>query len=321
MPKYRPTTIGVLLLVLFGAPDSARAQNDVAATINHIANAYTIVPNITYRTVSNWVATLDVIQPRGLTAPNPTLIYYHGGGWTAGTKESATISLLPYLQLGWSVVNVEYRLTDVALAPAAVEDSRCALRWVYKNAKQYNFDLTKIVTTGNSAGGHLALVTGMLPASAGFDNTCAGDRSGGSNAPGPNNTEELKVAAIVDWFGISDVSELLSGPNMKSYAVAWLGAMLNREEIAKQVSPITHVRAGIPPIISVHGDADPTVPYHQKQRFHQALDQIGAAHELVTVPGGRHGGFTDAEQMKNYAAIRAFLTKHNVLPARATSSP
>ena len=320
MTTNSPTTIAVLLLVLFGAPGSARSQNDVTATLNHIANSYTLVPNITYRTVSNWEAKLDVMQPRGLTAPNPTLIYYHGGGWTAGTKESATISLLPYLQLGWSVVNVEYRLTDVALAPAAVEDSRCALRWVYKNAKQYNFDLTKIVTTGNSAGGHLALVTGMVPASAGFDNTCAGDRSGGSNAPGPNNTEELKVAAIVDWFGISDVSELLSGPNMKSYAVAWLGSMLNREEIAKQVSPITHARAGIPPIISVHGDADPTVPYSQKQRFHQALDQIGAPHELVTVPGGRHGGFTDAEQMKNYAAIRTFLTKHNVLTARTTSS-
>ena len=41
--------------------------------------------------------------------------------------------------------------------------------------------------------------------------------------------------------------------------------------------------------------------------------RIGAAHELVTVPGGKHGGFTDAEQMKNYAAIRAFLTKHNLL--------
>ena len=164
MTTNSPTTIAVLLLVLFGAPETARSQNDATATINHIANAYTLVPNITYRTVSNWEAKLDVIQPRGLTTPNPTLIYYHGGGWTAGTKESATISLLPYLQLGWTVVNVEYRLTDVALAPAAVEDSRCALRWVYKNAMQYNFDKKRIVTTGNSAGGHLALVTGMLPA-------------------------------------------------------------------------------------------------------------------------------------------------------------
>ena len=319
MRSYSAATITIWLM-LFCAADPAQAQNDSTGTIIHIANAFTVVPNITYRTVSNWEAKLDVIQPRGLTAPNPTLIYYHGGGWTAGTKESVTLSLLPYLQMGWSVVNVEYRLTDVALAPAAVEDSRCALRWVYKNAKQYNFDTNKIVTSGTSAGGHLALIAGMVPASAGFDNTCAGDRSGGSNAPGPNNTQELKVAAIIDWFGISDVSELLSGPNMKSYAVAWLGAMLNRQEIARQVSPINYVRTGIPPIISVHGDADPTVPYTQKQQFHRALDQIGATHELVTVPGGRHGGFTDAEQMSNFAAIRTFLTKHNVLTGNATKS-
>ena len=130
MRKSCLATIAVLALVLFGAPDSARAQSDVTATIIQIANAYTLTPNITYRTVSNWEAKLDIIQPRGLTAPNPTLIYYHGGGWTAGTKESTTISVLPYLQMGWSVVNVEYRLSNVALAPAAVEDSRCALRWV-----------------------------------------------------------------------------------------------------------------------------------------------------------------------------------------------
>lgn len=78
--------------MLFSAPGSARAQNDATATIIHIANVYTLVPNITYRTVSNWEAKLDVIQPRGLRAPNPTLIYYHGGGWTAGTKEGSTIS-------------------------------------------------------------------------------------------------------------------------------------------------------------------------------------------------------------------------------------
>jgi hypothetical protein len=100
MTTNSPTTIAVLLLVLLGVPETARSQNDGTATINHIANAYTVVPNITYRTVSNWEAKLDVMQPRGLTTPHPTLIYYHGGGWTAGTKEGATISLLPYLQMG-----------------------------------------------------------------------------------------------------------------------------------------------------------------------------------------------------------------------------
>src|SRR5688572_25925717 len=171
-------TIAVLSLVVFGAPPSAHAQDEVTAAIIHIANAYQMTPNITYRTVSGWDAKLDVIQPRGLTAPAPTLIYYHGGGWTGGNKEGQVYTVLPYLQMGWTVVNVEYRLSNVALAPAAVEDARCALRWVYKNAKQYNFDVRKIVTSGSSAGAHLALTTGMLPASAGMDNTCAGDRSG-----------------------------------------------------------------------------------------------------------------------------------------------
>jgi acetyl esterase/lipase len=278
----------------------------------HIANSYQVISNVTYRTVSNWEARLDVYQPRGLKGPNPTVMYFHGGGWTGGNKEGAAFSLLPYLQMGWSVVNVEYRLTDVALAPAAVEDARCALRWVFRNAKQYNFDTTRIVTTGNSAGGHLALITGMLPASAGLDNTCPGDRAGGASGPGPVNTDEMKVAAIVDWYGIADVNDLLGGANARSWAVAWLGVLPNRDELARMVSPLTYVRRGIPPVISVHGDADPTVPYAQKQRLHAALDKAGLPHELVTIPNGKHGGFSDEENMRAYASIRAFLTKHKL---------
>jgi acetyl esterase/lipase len=324
MRKHCLTTIPVLSFVLFAGPGHVSAQSgDATQQIMHIANTYQFVSNVVYRTSSNWEAKLDIYQPRGLAAPNPTVMFFHGGGWTTGGKEGAVFGLLPWVEMGWSVVNVEYRQTDVALAPAAVEDARCALRWVYRNAKQYNFDVKRIVTTGQSAGGHLSLTTGMLPASAGMDNTCPGDRQIGAFAAGPNNTDELKVAGIVDWYGITDVNELLGGANRRSWAVAWLGSMLNREEIAKQVSPITYVRTGLPPIISVHGDADPTVPYTQKQRFHQALDKIGAAHELITVPGGKHGGFTEQENLKAYAAIRAFLAKHNILTgagAKTTTS-
>jgi len=63
----------------------------------------------------------------------------------------------------------------------------------------------------------------MLPASAGLDRQC----------PGPDN---LKVAAIVNWYGISDVNELLDGANMRAYAVTWLGSAPDRDQIAKRVS-------------------------------------------------------------------------------------
>jgi acetyl esterase/lipase len=89
-------------------------------------------------------------------------MFLHGGGWVAGNKEAATNLFLPHLQRGWDVVNVEYRLAGSSLAPAAVEDARCALRWIYNNANAYHFDTERIVVSGQSAGGHLVLMVGML---------------------------------------------------------------------------------------------------------------------------------------------------------------
>ena len=89
--------------------------------------------------------------------------------------------------------------------------------------------------------------------------------------------------------------------------------MSNREEIAKRVSPLTYVRPGLPPVLTIHGDADPTVPYSQAVRLQQALERAGVSTELVTVPGGRHGNFSLAENVKIYSAIRGFLAKHSLL--------
>jgi acetyl esterase/lipase len=102
-----------------------------------------------------------------------------------------------------------------SFGPAAVEDTRCALRWVYRNASQWHFDTTKIVLTGHSAGGHLALITGMLPDGTGLDNRCYGE-------------EKLKVAAIINWYGISDVNDLIKGSNLKNYAAMWDGQSAGR---------------------------------------------------------------------------------------------
>ncbi len=292
--------LAALILSSLASPGLARSQSvEEAGRAGDLSNRYRIVPNVTYLTANNWDAKLDVYVPRESAAPNPTLIYIHGGGWVGGSKETSWLQLVPYLEAGWSVVNVEYRLARVSLAPAAVEDCRCALRWVIRSAKQYNFDTTKLVVTGHSAGGHLSLTTGMLPSSAGLDRECPG-------------SEELKVAAIVNWFGISDVVDLLDGTNMKEYAVAWLSSMPNREEVARRVSPLTYVRAELPPIITIHGDADPVVPYTHAVRLQEALNKAGVPNQLVTIPGGKHGGFSHDQTVRAYSAIRDFLGKHNL---------
>jgi len=297
-----------VIVVVALAQGAAWAQLSESATWAAAAtNQYRVLPNITYLTANNWEAKVDLYLPRDAKGPNPTLIYIHGGGWVGGSKEGSQPSLLPYMEMGWSVVNVEYRLGRVSLAPAAVEDCRCALRWVIRNAKEHNFDTGKLVVTGHSAGGHLSLTTGMLPASAGLERQCPGN-------------EELKVAAIVNWYGITDVVDLLDGPNMKSYAVAWLGSMTNREEIARRVSPLAYVRKGLPPVLTIHGDADPTVPYAHATKLHQALEEAGVPNQLVTVPGGKHGGFSRDETLRIYSTIRQFLAKHNLLPRQAAGS-
>jgi acetyl esterase/lipase len=209
------------------------------------------------------------------------------------------MSLMPWFEMGWNVVNVEYRLGRVALAPAAVEDGLCALRWIATQAKTYDIDASRLVVSGESAGGHLAMTTGMIPESAGLDRQCPG-------IPLP------KVAAIVDWYGITDVADLLDGANRKPYAVAWLASMPNREEIARRVSPLTYVREGLPPILAIQGDADPTVPYQHSLRLREALTKANVPNELVTVPGGKHGGFTAAERSMIYGKIREFLAKNGL---------
>jgi len=306
-------TMLVLSFVLLWMPNTLLAQTtDTNEQVIRIATTYRITPNITYHSANNWESKLDVYRPGSATTPRPTLIYIHGGGWTAGTKESSALTFLPYLAMGWAVVNVEYRLAEVSLAPGAVEDCRCALRWIYRNAEQYNFDLDRLVVTGGSAGGHLALTTGMLPTADGFERTCPGDRG-----PGPVSTEPLKVAAIINWFGITDVTDLIDGENRRAYAEWWLGNLPNRVALSKQVSPLTYVRPELPPILTIHGDADPIVPYDHALRLHKALDQAGVSNELFTVPGGGHGGFSGEQNKNIYASIKNFLSEHNIISAKS----
>jgi acetyl esterase/lipase len=270
-----------------------------------VASEDRIYPNIVYNRAGGYDVKLDVITAGPDFKPRPTLIFIHGGGWVGGSKDSSTLGAVPYLVRGMNVVNVEYRLASVALAPAAVEDCRCALRWVYQYSQQYGFDTTRLVVAGGSAGGHLALMTGMVDSSAGFDNIGCGWWPPGHHG--------LKVAAIVNFYGITDVADVLDGPNRQDWAVAWFGSLPNRIESAKLLSPLTYVRAGLPPILTIHGDLDTEVPYQQGVRLHEALDRVGDPNELVTIMGGKHGFWTREQNQRAQQAVFNFLERYAIL--------
>lgn len=306
---YVPVLLVVLWLI--NVPSFSQVQTPGSNNwTDYASGEYDIQPNITYAIANNTELKLDLYLPRDRSIPHPTLILFHGGGWVAGQKERNVLYLLPYLTLGWAAINVEYRVSSKSPAPAAVEDCRCALRWVTYHAKEYNLDDSKFVLTGTSAGGHLSLITGMLPSNSIFDRQCPTPDSIRWRA---GTEPEVKVAAIVNWFGIADVADLLDGTNAKHYAIEWFGSMSNREELARQVSPINYIRAGLPAIITIHGDQDNIVPYNHAVRLHTALDKAGVPNQLVTIRDAGHGGFDRQAMKDSYAAIRQFLRKNNIL--------
>ena len=301
MRRISGLALGLLLFPASAAP--VLAQLSPSATwAAHAANEYQVVPNVTYLVASNFESKLDIYQRRGATTPQPTVVYFHGGFWAAGTKEGSLMSLIPWMEMGWNVVNVEYRLARVAPAPAAVEDCLCALRFLAVQAKTYNIDINRLVVTGESAGGHLTLTSAMIPESAGLDRQCAN-----------TGTAVPRVAAAINWFGITDVADVIDGPHRANLAVTWLGGIPNRDEIAKRASPLTYVRPGLPPILTIHGDMDQLVPYQQAVKLHEGLSKAGVPNQLLTIPGGRHGNFTPDERTKIFATIREFLAKNKLM--------
>ncbi len=144
----------------------------------------------------------------------------------------------------------------------------------------------------------------MLPDGTPLDNRCYADEKYGD--------VKMKVAAIINWYGITDVNDVIQGANLKNYAVMWMGSQPNAAEVARSVSPLTYVRADLPPIITIHGDKDDVVPYSHATRLKDALDKAKVPNKLYTVKGGGHGMFELKEYSAAYEEIWKFLKENKV---------
>lgn len=293
--RLRLSLFSMLLAAGAARADDAQSARDWASLVGQ---RYEIVRDVVYKNIGGFQAKVDVYT-RYDRKPGPTMVYIHGGGWANGSKEQYSLWFLPYLQLGMRLVSVQYRLAGVAPAPAGVKDCRCALYWVFQNAAKYGFDPNKIALTGGSAGGHLVLMTGLLKPSDGLDDECTGAPPG-------------RVAAIVNYYGPTDLMTALDQKNPS--VLGWFKGVANPGALASRLSPLTYVRKDSPPILTIHGDADEMVPYQDAVKLQDALSKAGVTHELVTIPGGKHGRFrwTDADTIRVQRTIQRFLNKYGL---------
>ncbi|KAA5538534.1 alpha/beta hydrolase [Roseiconus nitratireducens] len=248
---------------------------------------------------------LDLYLAKSET-PTPAMMFFHGGGWRAGSKDHVPNWLLRAVQQGqMSVIAVEYRFTDVAVHPAQVNDCIRAVQYVRENAEQWNIDPERIGATGGSAGGHLSLWVALH------------DDQADPSSDDPVKRQSSRVACAVGFAGPTDWSLLNELPHDHPAYRQLLGyepgtpAEKMDPERKRSVSPISYVSADDPPVLMVHGDSDVIVPIEHSKRLLERLKAVGVPAELAVIEGGNHGvaGASDSVSVRASEFVREHLAE------------
>lgn len=236
---------------------------------------------------------LDLLLPAG-PAPEggfPAVVMIHGGGFGGGSKNSQgnVANSVRLARAGFAVANIDYLLATRQRRswPTALHDCKNAVRYLRIHAGRHGINPERISVIGFSAGGQLALLAGLT----------AGDTALSPEAPYPGVSDE--VHAVVNFFGGTNfLTRRVVGkdgePTSEPYYATARGLLgshypTQNPELWAQASPVTHVRADAPPILTIHGKRDRAVDYHQATELADALDRVGASNRLILVPELGHG--------------------------------
>jgi acetyl esterase/lipase len=251
--------------------------------------ALEVTRDIEYAKVGDLSLKLDLYHP---PTPRPLLIVYvHGGAWQAGTKTDMPLGGL--VLEGFAVASIDYRLSTQAPFPAQAHDIKAAIRFLRAQQKELGINAQRIVIVGSSAGGHLAALIGTT--------------NGVKELEGTEGhlDQSSDVQGIISLFGASDLTTILNQSAGK--AVAMRTAALQRllggtpdekPDLAKLASPIFHITPNDPPLLLIHGTADPQMPPQQSKDLAATYEKAGLKVQLILIPNAVHGGkiFYDPER-------------------------
>jgi acetyl esterase/lipase len=264
-----------------------------------------------------------LLRPLASTAPIPTVIWIHGGGWRSGDYARDYNQALRLVCAGFALASIEYRLTGeapdasyAAVFPAQVQDVQAAIRYLRANASSLGIDADRFALFGSSAGGHLAALAGT-----------AADAPELADPDGRNPGASSRVRAVVDWYGPTDLpamdQELVAQGNCMPGAANHGSAQSAESELlgcqnatagcldrARLANPMTYVDPGDPPFLIMHGDQDCTVPRAQSVALASALDRAAVCVRMRTVLGAGHGTEQwsyDAPQIEVVDFLKAVL--------------
>jgi acetyl esterase/lipase len=225
-----------------------------------------------YKTIDTFKLKIDIFytQQSFDKGNNTAIVFYHGGGWAYGTPGEFFTTCERYAKMGIVTFSVDYRLSiDNGVTPSktkspieCVMDAKSAMRWVRGNAEKLHIDKNKIVASGQSAGGHLALCTAMID-----------DYN--------EKTDNLKISSS------PNAVMLFSACN--NAVEGWCDMLLgDRRTKIWSISPFHNVKKGLPPMIEFHGIDDEQVPKWTVQFFQSEMQKQGNYFEQHMYEGRKH---------------------------------
>ncbi len=247
-----------------------------------VKETYRLLKGVTYAEPHGEKLNLDLMVPEG-KGPFPLVILIHGGGWVSGKREELYHEQLMLVEQGIASATVDYRLANAPETkfPAAVEDIRCAVRYLRAVAGKHRLDPKRVLAMGPSSGGHLAAMAAV-----------AGDDPRFDNDQCKHQEQSAAVAGVVAFYAPLDLRLFMGAGVPVEILTTFLGVNpIDDPKKAALASPITHLDAKDPPFLLVHGADDILVPPGQSRSFKWALDRLGVPSLHVEVPKTGHGFF------------------------------
>ena len=237
---------------------------------------------------------LDLYSPTNKQGkPRAGLIFIHGGAWRGGKRSDYHYYGVKFAEKGYEVATIEYRLLREAGYPAAVEDSKCAVRWMRANAAELGVDPDRIGVAGGSAGGHLAMMVGY--------SSDVKDLEG----DGGHSDVSSRPQAVVNLYGPTDLTTPfgIASPLVRDFLNG--RSYDDARELYSQASPMTHLTRDDPPTLIFHGTIDDTVPIAQADRLAERLAELGVPFRYDRLEGWPHA--LDLSRAVNERALGIML--------------
>jgi len=240
-----------------------------------IPDSITVYQDLVYKEVDSLQLKLDIYKSAALQKPAPVLIFIHGGAWRGGNKADYAPYLIDYAKKGYVTATIGYRLSKVAVYPAAVNDVKCAVLWIKQHAPMYMIDPGKIAVIGGSAGGHLSMMVGYTSERNDLLGPCKAD------------SVDARVQAVVNLYGPCDLTTEFAQNNKVVHQ--FLGGVYDSiPDIYRQASPIFYITPDDPPTLIFHGSIDDTVPVSQSDTLRVRLNEAGVPNEYHRLRGWPH---------------------------------